>query len=994
MHSMVLLLASLFAGDVHDYVRPLDAKKLDQATFDAEAYGDKKVIKRENDGLRVTLAPGGAETGWKTPQALKIGGDFTITANIVVHKLPKPAQDDGVAVGASIATQNLDQPEATLVRLTERDGSAVYRSINKEMNPNAMGGPMQRMPGMVVRFGGMPPEDKPAKPPRRTFRAVGQSFRVELRREGSTLRYQVLDGESSAARYLGQVELGANDIAGVKLFASNRNGAEAMDVVLRDLTIRADRITGLGTQVRTVFSEVIIGEPTAIEDGKLIIGPPNPNANAPGPGGPMPQAPGAPGPMPTAAQPAAKSAASTAPPAAKPDSGKSEKTAAAKEKSSTAPAKTPSAPKNATTTANSDTKATSKAAEADPKSAAAAKSPAPHAKADTKDTTKAAEADPKSTAAAKGPPPHAKAEAKEKTNSAKADPKAASAKEAPKAVAAKADPKAAAAKPAPPPKVEPKARIALGEVHEIAFERAFTLSGRVLGQPNLDFTMPGRGESKDQTANAKPVAQADDVLAPPPGTVAAKKIPKLDPKPNGICDLYVTLSNLRNAAIKQVMINAQTDKGQTAYRLDTTDSNDWPLVLRRAGTESWADLFLEPPAADLNGKNLTVNVIYADGQNANAQIKVDKKTDPKLAFDPKAPAPSLDARVYLSGDEQLFGKFEAFSDESLRLRTPWGDNLTVPLARVTGIYMGLPEHKETAESFARRLRMRGTEDLLLATSKEGEVVAISGIAERTEGDKLLFRFQDKTRSLPLKLVEGLVLAARQEPAPAHGLRPTFSLAGGLVISGLWKELGAQTWKIETAWGQVLNLPAAEIRGVRFRGGQVEYLSDLHPSKVEETPFFGRRAPWRKDVSLAGGPLKMDGRTYEHGIAVHSRSSLTYDLEGRYATFEATVGFDESASRLGRVDCRILADGKELYANHDLRADAPPVKVSVPVANTQRLSLLVDFGADQDTGDRVIWADARLFRSPPVTGTSKGADRSSRPQAASAKAQNPKPKSGP
>ena len=96
MHRVVLLWVSLFVGDVHDYSRPLDARKLDQATLDAEAYGEKKVIKRENDGLRVILAPGEAETGWKTPQALRIGGDFTITANFVIRKLPKPAQEDGV----------------------------------------------------------------------------------------------------------------------------------------------------------------------------------------------------------------------------------------------------------------------------------------------------------------------------------------------------------------------------------------------------------------------------------------------------------------------------------------------------------------------------------------------------------------------------------------------------------------------------------------------------------------------------------------------------------------------------------------------------------------------------------------------------------------------------------------------------------------------------------------------------------------------------------
>src|SRR6185437_10565896 len=111
MHPLVLLLAGLAAGDVHDYSRSLAAKALDQAAADAETYGEKKKVKREADGLRVTVAPGEAETGWKTPQALRFGGDFTVTARFALRKLPKPAQEDGAAVGLAIATQNLDQPD-------------------------------------------------------------------------------------------------------------------------------------------------------------------------------------------------------------------------------------------------------------------------------------------------------------------------------------------------------------------------------------------------------------------------------------------------------------------------------------------------------------------------------------------------------------------------------------------------------------------------------------------------------------------------------------------------------------------------------------------------------------------------------------------------------------------------------------------------------------------------------------------------------------------
>lgn len=143
-----------------------------------------------------------------------------------------------------------------------------------------------------------------------------------------------------------------------------------------------------------------------------------------------------------------------------------------------------------------------------------------------------------------------------------------------------------------------------------------------------------------------------------------------------------------------------------------------------------------------------------------------------------------------------------------------------------------------------------------------------------------------------------------------------------------------------------------------------YLSDLEPSRVEETPYFGRRMPWRRDVNLNGGPLSIDGRTFERGLAVHSRCELTYDLDGRFATFEALVGFDDDARGLGRVDCRVFADDEELYADPDLRADATPVELSLPVDGARTLRLVVDFGPEQDTGDRLIWADARLYRAPP------------------------------
>ncbi len=131
---------------------------------------------------------------------LKFGGNFTISANFVIKKLPKPAQEDGAAIGLAIAFQDPNQPDVTLVRLIEPKGPEVYRSIEKA---RAMQGPMpiQMMRGQVMMpmmMMGQPGGNQP-KPPRRTFPAAGEIVRMELIREGNTIRYQVVDATSTRA---------------------------------------------------------------------------------------------------------------------------------------------------------------------------------------------------------------------------------------------------------------------------------------------------------------------------------------------------------------------------------------------------------------------------------------------------------------------------------------------------------------------------------------------------------------------------------------------------------------------------------------------------------------------------------------------------------------------------------------------------------------------------------------------------------------------------
>ena len=76
---------------------------------------------------------------------MRFGGDFTISAEFVIKKLPKPAMEDGAAIGLAIAFSDINQPDVTLVRLLETNGSDVYRPVEKQGGgPNADDGPDDR----------------------------------------------------------------------------------------------------------------------------------------------------------------------------------------------------------------------------------------------------------------------------------------------------------------------------------------------------------------------------------------------------------------------------------------------------------------------------------------------------------------------------------------------------------------------------------------------------------------------------------------------------------------------------------------------------------------------------------------------------------------------------------------------------------------------------------------------------------------------------------
>jgi hypothetical protein len=108
----------------------------------------------------------------------------------------------------------------------------------------------------------------------------------------------------------------------------------------------------------------------------------------------------------------------------------------------------------------------------------------------------------------------------------------------------------------------------------------------------------------------------------------------------------------------------------------------------------------------------------------------------------------------------------------------------------------------------------------------------------------------------------------------------------------------------------------------------------------------------------GTTITLNEVTYSRGIGVHANSTVTYNLEGKYARFLSDVGVDDEVAGNGSVIFRVVLDGRELY-NSALMTGATATKtIDVDVTGGSQLQLIVSGDANVDQ-DHASWGGARL-----------------------------------
>ena len=326
------------------------------------------------------------------------------------------------------------------------------------------------------------------------------------------------------------------------------------------------------------------------------------------------------------------------------------------------------------------------------------------------------------------------------------------------------------------------------------------------------------------------------------------------------------------------------------------------------------------------------------------------------------PVPRDDVQVELAGGDRVRGQVTGFDDDVVTLASDTLGELGVPLERIRlwkGPAASDPRHGRSLGDLLGRTRSEGAEDALLLTN--GDVLR-GFVASIDRGGFVL-----DTTSGEVQVDHASVVAAALVPVGADGdgsdagLKVRIHLVDGqrLTASDLtWTEVTVAA----TVFGRgEFRLPADRIARLDIVGGRWEWLTELEPISYEHTSALGLPWDWSVDRNVQGGPIRVAGQVYEHGLGMHSEASITFDLKSEYSGLVTSMGLDDSSGPYANVDVEIRVDGQLRFARDGITPGELHGPVRLDVTGARRVKLSVLFGRNADVQDRFNWVGAALIR---------------------------------
>lgn len=303
------------------------------------------------------------------------------------------------------------------------------------------------------------------------------------------------------------------------------------------------------------------------------------------------------------------------------------------------------------------------------------------------------------------------------------------------------------------------------------------------------------------------------------------------------------------------------------------------------------------------------------------------------------------------------------TSKELRGKHPLIGEIVIPMSAVASLRLAAPNPK--FDPLWDKLLEEPSKTDMVVVQKTEVLDHLDGVVGNIDEQSIKFLLDGD--DIPVKREKAFGLIYARKPSSAK-LAARAKLSNGDVVSVKSISTNGEEWKLISAAGPTWTLPAAGVGLVDYKLGKIVYLSAVDPRNVKYTPWIGFDGQsdffwkFRRDRSLEGKPLRLGQKTYARGLAIHSKTELRYRLGGEFRRFQALMGIDDEITNteIGAASVRILGDRKELYSG-ECRPRQTPIPLDLNVTGVVELDIIVDYGPDDDIGDRIHLADARLVK---------------------------------
>jgi len=388
------------------------------------------------------------------------------------------------------------------------------------------------------------------------------------------------------------------------------------------------------------------------------------------------------------------------------------------------------------------------------------------------------------------------------------------------------------------------------------------------------------------------------------------------------------------------------------------------VLLLAAGLSAAAEL------KTVKGDSVKGDVVRVDGKTV--VLKVGDKEETFALTDvisldlgtPAALPQSRYSQVELVDGTQLYCKQVLIKGKKVEMTLLNDQKASVGITSIAWL-LNDANDQNRREEWKKVLAKKSVTDLLVVTFGENKGVHSLPVplGEGSEdGTQIDYTRDEDKKVAAIDKAVGLFFSQRADPTAAPVVCKVLDTDHNVVFASE-VTLNEGGYTVVTPAGAKIVYKPTQLANLDYRRGKLTYLSELDPTQVLQDSTEDVVYSFQRDKNIEGGGLRIEGKKFEKGLALHSHTELVYALGGEYRQFKAVVGFDDQIGGSdGKVILKVEGDGRTLATLTLTRKDKQRTQaLNLNVKDVEKLRITVTSGDLLDYGKHLDLADAQVSK---------------------------------